>query len=169
MGKDKALIPYHGKPQFQYTYELLSSKLDTVFISCRQAQQQHFEQYNLLFDVQQNIGPMAGLLAAFEYNPHCAWLVLGCDYPNFDLQALEQLLMHRNPAKLATAYYNAEMDWAEPMLAIWEPAARAQLNDAVKDKRLSLRRLLSASDVELVQPQHSLVIKSIDSPGDVGS
>ena len=166
MGQDKALISYHGKPQYQHVFELLSSVCDAVYVSCRAEQKELFAPLPVLLDSVEDIGPMAALLAAFEYNPNCAWLVLGCDYPHFGEAELQQLLDQRDEQAIATAYFNAAKGWPEPLLAIWEPQAHPLMKAALAIGDSSLRRLLEANPVKLVHPAEATPFKSFDTPTD---
>ncbi|MEQ9006433.1 MAG: NTP transferase domain-containing protein, partial [Ekhidna sp.] len=38
MGTDKSALNYHGKPQVEYLFELLQSKLSKAFVSVRKGQ-----------------------------------------------------------------------------------------------------------------------------------
>ena len=164
MGEDKALIDYHGRPQYQHVFELLSAAMPSVFISCRPAQQELFQSLPVITDELEDIGPMAALLAAFTHNPATAWLVLGCDYPNFGEAQVRKLLQHRNPDAFATAFFNAERQWPEPLLAIWEPVAHGALKAAHANGQHSLRRLLEAQNSVYLEPKQSASIASFDSP-----
>ena len=55
-------------------------------------------------DTHENLGPIAGILAAQARHPEGAWLVLACDLPLLDAPTLEHLLRQRDPERTATAY-----------------------------------------------------------------
>ncbi len=162
MGRDKAQLNYHGKPQFQVVYQLLSSLADSTFVSCREAQAAAFAPLPTIVDQHEDIGPMAALLAAFQYNPNTAWLVLGCDYPNMDAAALAPLVRNRNSDAIATAFRNPDKNWPEPLLAIWEPASFTLLKNAYAEQRFSLKRVLEQHTVHLVEVQNLRSIQSVD-------
>lgn len=162
MGEDKALIQYHDKPQYQHVFELLDALLPSVFISCRQEQAQQFDALPCIVDQHADIGPMAALLAAFKYNPNTAWLVLGCDYPNLGTEAIEQLIAARDSEKMATAFWNSEKKWPEPLLAIWEPKALASIQVGFAAGIFSLKRVLEQSSSNWVEPANQASILSVD-------
>ena len=164
MGEDKALIEYHGKPQYQHVFELLSACCHSVFISCRQEQQAQFKPLPTIADRLLDIGPMAALLAAFERKPKHAWLVLGCDYPRLSKAEVQRLIQHRDADALATVFRNLEHDWPEPLLGIWEPIALPLLQQAHAEGAYSLRRLLEVNRTKLLAPVDAASIQSIDTP-----
>ena len=77
MGTDKGLLNYHGKPQREYLFDLAKKYCTEVYFSCR-AEQQFSEQS--IIDTY-SLGPMGGILSAFDFNPNTAWLVVACDMP----------------------------------------------------------------------------------------
>lgn len=75
------------------------------------------------------IGPAAGLLAAYEEDAHCHWMVLACDYPlmtSSDLKLLVEL--YEEPV---TCFQNAD-GFLEPLVAIWSPNALQALASNVE-------------------------------------
>ncbi|MFN0216897.1 MAG: NTP transferase domain-containing protein [Saprospiraceae bacterium] len=166
MGQPKCLLHYHGKPQYQYVAELLSGFCGRVFISCRSEQQAMFEDLETIFDstVYGDIGPMNGVLSAFEKENDGAWFVLGCDYPLLEKTDLEQLVRARNQACAATVFLNPETRFLEPLLGIYETKAGPLLHEWHQQGNESLRRFLENVPVERVIPQHPSCLKSLDTP-----
>jgi molybdopterin-guanine dinucleotide biosynthesis protein A len=87
-------------------------------------------QLELVSDVtEQEIGPAAGLMAAFSIDPTATWLIVACDYPLLQAEAMHQLLdCYEAPV---TCFKNAE-GFSEPLLAIWDPGALQTLSKNVK-------------------------------------
>jgi molybdopterin-guanine dinucleotide biosynthesis protein A len=50
MGTDKSQLSYHGKPQWQYLYDLLLPFCQKTYLSCRQNQKDNFTNCPLLID-----------------------------------------------------------------------------------------------------------------------
>lgn len=76
----------------------------------------------------EDIGPAAGLLAAYCAHPTANWLVTACDFPLLEALALRQLLEEFDTP--LTCYLNSE-GFVEPLLAIWSPEALQQLQGNV--------------------------------------
>src|SRR3546814_822414 len=85
MGHDKSIISYHGIPQREYLYNLLSEICDAVFLSLR-ADQHIGDGLKFILDGNQYKGPYNGLMSAHHQFPHVAWLALACDLPLMDLK-----------------------------------------------------------------------------------
>ena len=83
MLRDKAALSYHGKPQLQWTWELLDQLCQRTFISVRadQANDPVRAELPQIVDQLEGRGPIAGIAAAQAAHPKVAWLVLACDLP----------------------------------------------------------------------------------------
>lgn len=124
MGTDKGLIQYHGVPQREYLYDLLSQVCDDTFISLREEQATELPPtMKTIVDLNEYKGPYNGFLSAHKKYPEAAWLVLACDLPLMDLEALKELISQRDNTKQATAFALKENPLPEPLCAIWEPHA----------------------------------------------
>src|ERR1700690_4215463 len=82
MGRDKALLEFHGRPQVQYIFDLLNKYCDQVFLSKRVDQKDH-KNIPTINDAPEftDHGPLGGILSAMKEFPDANWLVLACDLP----------------------------------------------------------------------------------------
>ena len=169
MGQPKSLLKYHDKPQYLHLKDLLSNFCEQVYIACRAEQKALFEDCETIFDseVYGDIGPMNGLLSAFDRDKTQAWLVLGCDYPLLEKSDLEQLIQARNPAAVATVLIAAEGQLPEPLHCIYEPKAGPLLLEWLAEGHESLRRFLNNHSVEKVVAQNPNCLKSVDTPDEM--
>lgn len=171
MGKDKTQINYHGKPQKEHLYALMKQRLSHTWLSCRPDQVASLPAtFEVLPDAFLGIGPYGAILSALQHRPNQAWLVVAIDMPFVSLEAIEQLLSHRNPYALATAFKNPENDLPEPLLAIWEPKAYPHLlNLLAQGISCPRKALILAQDTHLVTPKDPNIIKNINTPEDLAS
>lgn len=160
MGTDKGLIEYHGVAQREYLYTLLQQVCDKTYMSIREEQASEFtEIHNLIIDQNNFKGPYNGLLSAHNYNPNVAWLVLACDLPLMDQDALEQLIGFRNPNKMATAFATRESGLPEPLCAIWEASGLEKSLDYLENGPGTCpRKFLINEDIKLVFPENEEVL-----------
>ena len=146
MGKDKSAIVYHKENQVAHQAELLNNFCEHTFVS-RQSHHEEGSQYDVLTDTVIGLGPMGGLLSAFEAYPHVSWFCVACDLPFLDLPTLKLIVEARNPEKVATCFLNPVSGMPEPLVTIWEHVAYPILLDFVSQGVSSLKKVLIHSDV----------------------
>jgi CTP:molybdopterin cytidylyltransferase MocA len=112
MGHDKAAILIDDATLLERTVALLDGWVASVSVSVRsdQADDRLRRQYPLLLDTGAGLGPANGLRAAHLSDPAAAWLVLACDMPGLDRQAISALVAARDPVRAATS-------WRSPWMA----------------------------------------------------
>jgi len=152
MRTDKAALQYHGQPQLQWAFELVSKFCAASFVSVRPDQRNDAARagHPQIVDRQPGIGPIAGISAALLEHPKAAWLVLACDLPFLTERTLEHLIAHRDASKIATAYLSAHDGLPEPLCAIWEPAAREPVLAYIASGKQCPRKFLINSDTKLL-------------------
>jgi molybdopterin-guanine dinucleotide biosynthesis protein A len=153
MGRDKAGLEYHGKPQVAHACDLLSDFCDDVMVSLRKEQVHHaaFAGLNLLPDRFVGFGPIGGILTALLEEPEAAWLVFACDLPYTDDVTLEYLVGNRNPFKSTTCYIASSGGAPEPLCAIYEPKSIYRLTGFLAQGLNDLRGVFPNSDSMLLE------------------
>jgi molybdopterin-guanine dinucleotide biosynthesis protein A len=166
MNTDKAALKYAGKPQLQRAYELLSAVCERAFVSVRADQQQEATRKALpqIVDLQTDLGPLAGIVAAQTRHPHVAWLVMACDLPFIELATLEYLIAHRDAKRLATAFRSTYDELPEPLCAIWEPSSVAAVANWIAIGKNCPRKLLINSDIALLLQPDSKTLDNVNTP-----
>lgn len=166
MGRDKALMEWHGMPQHLYAAGLLEEHCREVFISQRQDQSKTTGHYPVLTDTFTGLGPYGALLSAFRAKPDAAWLVLACDMPLIDRHHLLQLVKERDTSAVATAFTNPANDLPEPLAAIWEPKSYAVLLSLLAQGISCPRKALLNSRAHLIEPAQASVLMNVNTPED---
>ncbi len=164
MGQDKGKIDYHGKDQRIHMWEQLKTVCDQAFISIRQDQQEELRDFPTLVDSFMDLGPYGAILSAFRQDPNAAWMVVACDQPFLDIQALAYLKEARNLSKIATCYHNPETDFPEPLITIWEPRAYPTLLNFLSLGYSCPRKVLINSDCEVLTAPNRMVLKNVNTP-----
>lgn len=170
MGQDKSSLIYRDRPQVDVTFDLVLRVCARAFLSNRADQRDATGHSGKpqLHDRYENLGPMGGLLTAFDEHPDKAWLVVACDLPFLDRTTLDDLIAHRDPKREATAFYGQRDGLPEPLCAIYEPAMRARLQQALKDGKTCPRKALIRSDARLLHLPHAHALENANSPIDFG-
>jgi molybdopterin-guanine dinucleotide biosynthesis protein A len=163
MGQDKGAIDYHGKPQREYAFGMLNILCEKTFLSGRQEQVQEWRnQFPVIADTFTGLGPFGAILSAFRENPNAAWLCVACDLPLLTEKALQQLIAHRDPSKIATAFYNSETEFPEPLITIWEPKSYPILLHFLSLGYSCPRKVLINSDVKVVRLMDESVLVNVN-------
>ena len=168
MGQDKSLLTYHHKPQREHLTDLLRPFCDTVYWSVNAEQATALPQTDqpIIVDAFDVKGPLNGILSAFQHDPKVAWLVVACDMPLLTHKSLTALVVGRNPEKPATAFYDSDERFPEPLLTIWEPSFAPILRAALVAGTQSPRQLLMLHDCQLLTAPDVQELLNINSPAE---
>jgi molybdopterin converting factor subunit 1 len=171
MQRDKATLAYRGRTQLDWAMELIRPFVTRAFVSVRpdQVADPVRGRYPQVVDTRENLGPIAGILAAQAAHPDVAWLVLACDLPFLDSATLEHLLWARQPQRLATAYRSSHDGLPEPLCAIYEPASRAAVAAYVATGKQCPRKFLIQSDAHLLEEPNPRALDNVNTPEEYGS
>ena len=171
MQRDKAALTYHGRTQLEWAVSLLRAHVPRVFVSVRpdQTNDPIRARFDQIVDTQDNLGPIAGIMAAQAKYPGVAWLVLACDLPFLDDSTLATLIASRQPERLATAYRSSHDVLPEPLCAIYEPASREPLLAHAASGKNCPRKFLINSDVHLLDEPNPQALENVNTPDEYGS
>jgi molybdopterin-guanine dinucleotide biosynthesis protein A/molybdopterin converting factor small subunit len=171
MRRDKATLTYHGQTQLEWAVSLLQPHAERVFVSVRpdQVSDPIRARFDQVVDTQNDLGPIAGIMAAQAKHPGVAWLVVACDLPFLDHGTLATLIAARQPQRLATAYRSSHDVLPEPLCAIYEPASREPLIAYVASAKNCPRKFLIKSDVHLIDEPNPHALDNVNTPDEYGS
>jgi len=171
MQRDKAVLEYHGRSQLEWAVSFVQPHVERVFVSVRpdQTDDPVRARFDQIVDAQQNLGPIAGIMAAQAKYPDVAWLVLACDLPFLDEGTLRTLIAARQPQRLATAFRSSHDVLPEPLCAIYEPASREAILAHVASGKNCPRKFLINSDVHLLDEPNPHALDNVNTPDEYGS
>ena len=167
MGRDKAALTYGaGATQLERAMHLITPHVVRAFVSVRaeQAHEPLRARFPQIRDRQENLGPIAGILAAQAEYPDRAWLVLACDLPRLDASTLAFLLRAREPQRVATAFRSSYDGLPEPLCAIYEPASREPLVAWVAAGESCPRKFLRSLTPALLDEPEPQALDNINTP-----
>jgi molybdopterin-guanine dinucleotide biosynthesis protein A len=171
MQRDKAALTYHGRTQLEWAVSLLQPHVQRVFVSVRpdQTNDPVRSRFDQIVDTHEDLGPIAGIIAAQAKYPQVAWLVLACDLPFLDVGTLETLIAARQSQRIATAFRSSHDILPEPLCAIYEPASREHLLAHVASGKNCPRKFLINSDVQLIDEPNPNALDNVNTPDEYGS
>jgi len=165
MGRDKATLEYHGRPQVEWAVELLTRHCERVFVSVRPGHTADpvRARHATIVDAHEGIGPIAGIAAAQAAHPAAAWLVLACDLPFLGDEALRRLIAVRG-AHAVTAYRSTHDGMPEPLCAIYEPDTRPGVLAAIAAGRHCPRKFVIQTGVPLLVQPDPATLDNVNTP-----
>jgi molybdopterin-guanine dinucleotide biosynthesis protein A len=171
MQRDKAALVYHGRSQLEWAVSFLQRHVQRVFVSVRpdQTKDPVRARFDQIVDTQDDLGPIAGIMAAQAQHPDVAWLVLACDLPFLDEGTLTTLIAARQPQRLATAFRSSHDVLPEPLCAIYEPASREAILAHLASGKNCPRKFLINSDVQLLDEPNPHALDNVNTPDEYGS
>lgn len=95
MGSDKGMCDYKGKKLVSYAIELLDPYCDELLISANSFQYDQFG-YKVIQDSYTSKGPMSGIYEGLKMANNDMVLLLSCDMPHVNSQAVDLLLSQVN-------------------------------------------------------------------------
>ncbi len=112
MGKDKALLPFHGIPLIQHILNRLSPIADEIIITTNNPQAYRFLDVRLARDLRPGRGALGGLYTALSTAKHNLVAVVACDMPfaspQVFLTARKLLLTHEAGAVIPKTQHGYE-------------------------------------------------------------
>jgi molybdopterin-guanine dinucleotide biosynthesis protein A len=168
MGKDKSVIDYHGKPQIEVAFDLLTPFCTQTFVSTRrdQADHEHFKKFPQVHDDPcfEDKGPLAGILSAMKKFPTSSWLVLACDLPFVTPQTIDHLIKNRDSARIATAYKSSHDGLPEPLCALWESGYYSSILQLFKQGVHCPRKVLIRLHAQILEPLDPKALDNVNNP-----
>jgi molybdopterin-guanine dinucleotide biosynthesis protein A len=171
MGHDKALLQRNGDTQLKHVVGLLEQVTERTFVSARNEQRDDPErqQFELIVDRYDDIGPIAGVLSAMDEHPDVDWLVVACDLPNIDRTTLAYLLEHRSAEQPFSAYRSTYDSLPEPLCAVYTAASHVIIRQFVDDGLICPRKMLIRSDTALFAQPNPAALDNINTPEDLAA
>ena len=168
MGHDKAAVQYHGKPQVEWARELLARHCAEVYVSIRADQQDDPLRRSCpaVVDRHEGLGPIAGIAAAQAHAPDRAWLVLACDLPFVTDECVRLLVAHRD-GRPVVAFRSTHDGLPEPLCAIYEPASRMGIAQAISSGSHCPRKFVIRSGVALLEQPVATVLDNVNTPDEL--
>lgn len=168
MGRDKAVIKWHGTEQQYYIADILKKFCDEVFISCRPEQAADIDKnYKTLPDTFLDLGQYGGILSALRHSHEQAWLVVACDLPLLNEKTLRFLVQHRNKKSIATTFESPFDDLPEPLITIWEPKSYQVLLSFLGKGFTCPRKALINSKPTILHAPDPDALMNVNTPADL--
>ncbi|MGB7378908.1 MAG: molybdenum cofactor guanylyltransferase [Rivularia sp. (in: cyanobacteria)] len=175
MGRDKALVPYQGKPMLQRVYQVAAACTEKVYVLTpwiKRYQNILPSNCQYLIETQPGKGPVNGLYEGLEQISADWILLLACDLPLLDVEIIQSWInkLSQIPTSTLALVPQRSQIW-EPMCAFYRKEVKMELDTFLKLGKRSFQELLSGIEVEAlnIDPKVDLMLFNCNSPGDLES
>lgn len=149
MGRDKALLAYHGTSLLEHVASIVEQVSGDVVIIGDPGRYGHFG-YKIYPDQVPACGPMGGIYTALGVTAHDWNVVVACDMPFISARVLQALIARCPASQAASIAAIGRAGELEPLCAVYHRRCRPILNDAIQERRFRMRDLIGELDVETV-------------------
>lgn len=167
MGMPKACIEINGEKLAVRTAKLLDGCTEKVFLSGKKDQLNLVEDapFPFIEDKYENIGPIAGILSAFEHtSKRTALLLTATDLPYLDQSTLDILISNRNPEKAITLFKQEQSGFLEPLCAIYETSAYARILEFKEKGIFAIHKMFSEKEMETIRLPNIVSLTNLNFP-----
>lgn len=134
MGRDKGLVELNGKPMVSYVLQALKESQLPVKIIANNSEYEKFG-LSVCTDVVKEKGPMGGLLTAFSNTDADVVLLISCDMPFVNAEAINLLLKAVDEEQITAALVK---DRINPLLAVYPLHLKRSVENAISSEELKM-------------------------------
>jgi molybdopterin-guanine dinucleotide biosynthesis protein A len=166
MGRNKALLPFHGMTLVEHVAGMVREATGSVTLIGDPVQLAHLG-LPVVADKLPGAGPAAGIYTALTITSSDWNLIAGCDMPAITCDILLGLLRRAAMTPittdcLAAAGPNGE---PEPLCAVYHRRCLAAVARAIREKRLKMKDLLAEFRIELT-PVDPASLANVNTPAE---
>ena len=151
MGRDKAMLPIGGKTMLQYLIDKYSASLGPVAVSVNKAGRFPFEGAVEIPDRYPDMGPLNGIVSAFEESGEELIFMTGTDLPFGEPELVKRLAVLMGDAEACIMRRGKK--GFEPLFALYRRSCGEKAAACLAEGRKSIRDLLDAVEVRYVEPE----------------
>jgi molybdopterin-guanine dinucleotide biosynthesis protein A len=129
MGADKGIIPFMGKPLFQYILDQVHDLSEDIFLITNQPGSYTGSAYPTFTDKIPDIGALGGIFSALSFSKNELCLVLACDMPYINTRLIRHLLTEAKDYDVVIPQLEPEK--LEPFRAIYRKSCLPHIEAAI--------------------------------------
>jgi molybdenum cofactor guanylyltransferase len=159
MGRDKALLPYRGRPLAAHVAGIVQQALAGIGPVAILGEPDRYRDlgYAVHADLFPDCGPLGGVITALKLSANDWNLVVACDMPRVAAASLRILVERAVASGAGCIAARGPTGEPEPLCAVYHRRCLAVLDRAIRAKRLRMKTLLPELQAELMDfPPDSL-------------
>jgi FdhD protein len=173
MGRNKALLPYNGKPLIETVYRVMAELFDQVAIVTNSPDDYSFLPCLKIPDIHVGMGSIAGIHAGLQWSPEERIFVAGCDMPFLEkeiIRHLAALSVHESGVVPCTpgGYEPLHAIYSKRLLPLLEEALKSDRKRIIDLVALMGAKVVTAEEIAAVSPQFRSFI-NLNTPEDYSS
>jgi molybdopterin-guanine dinucleotide biosynthesis protein A len=135
MERDKALLPWRGKPLIEHAADTLRTLFHDVYICCDVPGRYGFLGLPVLPDLVPESGPLGGIHAALSHCAPASVFILSCDMPLVSRSLIEYILQFPSSAPITVASEGGRL---QPLCGLYHTSALPVIKLELEQRRLKL-------------------------------
>lgn len=135
MGRDKALLPWHGKPLITHAADTLRALFYDVYICSGVPGRYGFLGLPVLPDLVPESGPLGGIHAALSHCVPASVFVVSCDMPLVSRSLIEYILQFPSSAPIKVAAVDGRL---QPLCGLYHTSCLPVIKQELEHRRLKL-------------------------------
>lgn len=159
MGRDKALLEFHGKPLIQHGIETMKDVFDRVILIAHDQNRYKFLELEVFEDIYKACGPLGGIHSAFFHTLSDKLFIIGCDTPNVSSQLIRHISEFRSSAIAKVPFAEGRL---HPLMGMYQRKCLPILLSHLESKRLKMAGFLDAIEAEHIPISESLLFYTPD-------
>lgn len=163
MGADKATLDFNGSPLVDAPVAALRHGSMVALVGGHSIMHDDAE-VTWVADEHPGSGPLGGLISALRWSTEEVTVVLACDLPFIDIDAVERLVSAIGTADGCVPLVDGRKQW---LAAAWNRSALPILLHSYEDGERSLRRCISELSVAWLLDSRPERFVDVDTPADV--
>ncbi len=156
MGTPKHLIEQDGYTWVERAVAALDKHVEQIVVSGAGELPDLMNHLQRVDDPPDLFGPIAGVLSVLRTWPNVSWLVVACDQPDIQPQALQWLLAQRQERVKAILPTLDGKGNVEPLLAYYDVSCKDDLENIARQGSMQINRLKDVIDVQCPRVPDSL-------------
>jgi molybdenum cofactor guanylyltransferase len=165
MGRDKALLPFHGGVLGQHVAATVAAAAGKVLLVGDPEKYRLFG-YPVLADRYPGEGPLGGVLTALAFAAEDWNLVLACDMPAVSSDFLRRLLDAAEAADADVLAPAGPSGRPEPLCAVYHRRALARLEHVFARGERKMSIALAAVHTEVIEVEAMDPFRNVNTPAD---
>ena len=152
MGRDKALLPYRGRPLVAHVAGTVEEALGAASPVAILGDPQNYRGlgYAIYADLFPDCGPLGGVVTALDRSATDWNLIVACDMPKVSPASLRALLDRAAQSTALSVAAQGPTGEPEPLCAVYHRRCLPVLSRALRDKRFRMRDLFAELPHELL-------------------